>query len=105
MTDTGIIFIAVWAIFAIFIVYGIFTRKGRNIGIRTAYGGDVVKDFGKIADYRIFAGRQKVRLLKCQDKGLEFYILEADTTMPVSKQLYWIRIDKETLDKLNDLID
>jgi hypothetical protein len=101
---TGMIFITVWVVIVAFIIYGIFTRKGRNIGINTAYGGNVVKDLGEIADYQIFAGRQKVRLLQCRDKRSEFYVLEADTTMPVSKQLYWIRIDKEALDKLNSLI-
>jgi len=82
----------------------IFSRKGRNLAIKTEFGGNVKEDLGEVAEYKIFAGHQKLRLLKCQDQQEEVYIIEADTTLPARKEYYWTRIDKESLRKINSLI-
>ena len=94
----------IFPIFFVIILLGVFTRRGRNFAIKTEYGGNVVEDLGIISEYPVFAGHQKVRLLKCEDKGTQFYILETESTMPASKQFYWTRIDKETLGKLSTLV-
>lgn len=95
-----IVFIIVFVI----ILLATLSRKGRNFAIKTEFGGNVVEDLGIISEYRIFAGHQKLRLLKCEDNDTQFYIIEAETTMPTNKQFYWTRIDSETLEKISGLI-
>src|SRR6187551_3890567 len=90
--------------FACIILLGIFTRKGRNVGVGFLYGGKVAEDLGEIARYRVTIGQQSVHLLRCVRSGTEFYVLECRSLAPLSIQYNYIRLDAESLEQINRLV-
>lgn len=98
--------VIIFVVFFIIVAFGVFSRKGKNFAIKTEFGGTVKEDLGEVGDYSIYlGGNQKVHLLKCQEKdGEEYYILEATTNLPTSKQVSWARVDNQSLQKINNLI-
>jgi hypothetical protein len=98
------VFLVVWAVMFVLILFGIFTRRGRNLAIKLQFGGSVVEDLGTIDDQPALFGQQSVRLLRCQDSSLkDFYILEVRASAPLAVQFFFIKVDKEMIAKLNKL--
>jgi hypothetical protein len=99
------IFFIIWCLLFAAILFGIFSRRGRNILIRMQYGGTDIEDLGIINKDQAALGQESVRLLRCKDgKGDPFFVVETRTIFGPSVQFTFARIDKTTLDKLNELM-
>jgi hypothetical protein len=92
----------IWALLLCFILFGIFTRRGRNVMIKLQFGGQVVEDLGVIGNQAALLGNQSVRLLKCRDTaGLDFYVMEIQATAPLAIQFFFVKADSDLVAALN----
>lgn len=100
---SGIIFLLIWLVLMGFILYGVFTKKGRNKAVSFMFG-EVVEDLGPLEEIHVKMGvTQKTRLLHCRQDGADFLVLETTDSMPGSIQTHWTKIDDEMLRMINSM--
>ena len=104
MSPQEIIIMVVWLIFAGFILFSIFTRKGRNTAIKLQFGGKVIEDLGELGQSGSIFGNQTVRLLKCQRDDEVFYILETKTSQLLGVVYSFTKLDGPTIKQLAKIL-
>lgn len=101
----GLIFFAVFATFMGFVFYAIFSKKGRRIGPKLTFGGNIVQEFGQIAKYPIPLGSQTLSLYGLEKGAEKFLVVEVRTIMPTSASVSWVKITDETLKTINSHVE
>ena len=73
---TAFLFMFIWIVGAFVLLYLNISKRGRNLGVNIGFG-EIVEDLGVLKEIKIkFGYTQQTRLLKCQNKGETFYVLE-----------------------------
>jgi hypothetical protein len=99
-------FFTIAILFAVGIIFMLFTREGRDLSIKLTFGAESIEDLGSIGEPKPLGlvGKQKVRLLKCLKKNQTFYLLEITHNYWGSRQLFWVPIDNDMVTQLSSLV-
>ena len=104
--DIGeILFLILWFVVATFIVFGLFTKKGRNKSIELQFGAKVISDRGVVSEDSMLLGKQIVTLYECEKDGLRFFVMEAKRTAPFGFSYTYVKVDKELIHKLESSLE
>jgi hypothetical protein len=87
-----------------FVIYALFTKKGRTIGPEVIFGCKVIENLGEIANNPILLGRQKLTLLGCEKDGEKFLVIEIRNATVASLDVTWIKIDDQALNAINRMV-
>ncbi|MDO8497411.1 MAG: hypothetical protein Q7S61_02595 [bacterium] len=99
MSIQVIVFLIVFVIIAVYGLWTIFTKKGRDFAINK-FIGEIVHDYGIINEEDFYGGKQKIRLLRCNKNNESFYALETEFKAFGGIQFWYAKISDSSVDKL-----